>query len=220
MPLSIINIVLAVTFVYLLSNRKSLGEYKIKVLLYIVLLNFVVELVVYFVNRSDFKKGSSWIYNFTLPIELFLYGVLFKRIFQQQWVTLLISIASWVILIFIAHHYFQKDSFFIFNASLYTYMCLFILACVLYFFIRLFIKDYFHINPLKQFYFWLSSGLLICYLGGFMLLTNAYTLFYSDKLLYDDLKILNLFLNIFLYLCVIIGIECLKKFKVHQIQSL
>jgi hypothetical protein len=220
MPLSIINIVLAVTFIYLLNNRRNLIEYKINALLFIVLLNFVVELVVYFINQTDFKKGSSWTYNFTLPIELFLYGILFKRIFQQQSMKIFISIASYVILIFFVLHYFQKNSFFIFNESLYTYMCVFILACVLYFFIRLFIKDYFLINPLKQFYFWLSSGLLICYLGGFMLLTNAYTLFYLDKLLYNDLKILNLFLNIFLYLFIIIGIECLKKFKTHQIQSL
>jgi len=220
MPLSIINIVLAFTFVYLLINRKRLIEYKINELLIIVLLNFVIELIVYFINKSDFKNGSSWAYNFTLPIELFLYGILFKRIFQQPSVKIFISIASYIILIFFALHYLKRDSFFVFNESLYIYMCIFALTCVLYFFVRLFIKDYFHINPLKQFYFWLSSGLLICYLGGFMLLTNAYTLFYSNKLLYNDLKILNLFLNIFLYLCVIVGIECLKKFKAHQIQSL
>ena len=220
MPLSIINIILGITLFYLLFNRKKLYDYNVNAILLIVLINFIIELVVYSINKTGFKQGSSWVYNFTLPLEIILYGVLFKRIFQNSKIKTIVSVASLGILIPFMFHYLKAGNFFIFNGTLYSYLSLFILFCVLYFFITLFVKDYFQINPLKQFYFWVSSGLLVCYLGGFMLLTNAYSLFYKNKLLYSDLKTLNLILNIFLYLCLIIAVECLKKFKTSQIRSL
>jgi hypothetical protein len=220
MPLFIINIVLAVIILYLLFNRKELLKYNVNAVLVIVAIDFIAEVTVYCINRTGFKHGSSWVYNFTLPAEAVFYGTLFKRVFKNRLIRLMISIASFGILIPFLFHYLQGGAFFVFVSSVYSYLSLFILFCVLWFFVQLFINDYFQINPLKLFYFWFASGLLVCYLGGFMLLTNAYKLFYTNKLLYNDLKILNLILNIFLYTCLIVAVECLKKFKASQIQSL
>lgn len=220
MPLSIINIIIGATVLFLLFNIKALREYRVVSLLYIVILNFIAELTVYFINKSGFIGGSSWFYNFTLPIELFLYCFLFRRLFINTRFRKGLAAASFLMIVLFVMHYFRGNSFYDFNAALYICLSLFILLCVLYFFIKLFVKDYFQINPLKQFYFWLSSGLLICYLGGFMFLTNAYQLFTTNRMLYNNLKELNLILNIFLYLCIIIAVICLRKFKTSQIQSL
>lgn len=220
MALSLINIVLFFVLVYMLFNWKSIAAYNIQTIVAVVILNFIIELTIYFINKAQFSQGSSWLYNFTLPAEVCLYGLLYKRIFNSKLVRAIITAASLGIFIPFAIHYLKPGSFFLFNEFLYTYTAVFVLIIVLIFFGKLFVKDYFFVNPLKQVYFWISSGLLICYLGAFMLLTNTYALFYTDKILYADLKTLNLFLNFFLYGCMIVGIECLKKFRTYQIQSL
>lgn len=220
MPLSFINIVLIFTLGYLLINKQRLLESGKGIIILVVLVNVIAEGVTYYLNGIGFKKGSSWVYNFSLPVEAIAYGVIYGRLFTSDTSRKIISIGLILIIIPIGWHYFNRNSFFKFNIYLYSYICFIILFCSLYFFIRLFLNDYFYVNPLTQFYFWLSMGLLVCYLGGFMLITNAYTLITANKLLYKDLKILNLFLNIFLYLCIIISTECLKRFKTYQIQSL
>lgn len=220
MPLSIINIILLGTCLYLFINWYKLRDYTLELILFVVITEFTAEVSVYLLNKFEFTNGSSWVYNFSLPIECFLYGLMFRNIFSYKWLRNLISIASILVLFPFVIHYFSPGSFFSFNSILYGYVCLFLLVCSLSFFIVLALKDYFYINPLKQFYFWISSGLLVCYLGGFMLLTNSFSLFQKNKLLYLDLKQLNLILNIFLCLCIIIATECLKKYKVFQIRLL
>ncbi len=187
---------------------------------FIVVIEFTAEITVYFLNKNGSTRGSSWVYNFSLPLECILYGLLFRNVFGNKWIKNLISGASAFVFIPILVNLLKGASFYRFNSLLYGYVCLFILACTMAFFISLALKDYFYVNPLKQFYFWISTGLLLCYLGGFMLLTNAFSLIQIDRLLYLDLKQLNLFLNIFLCFCIIIATECLKKYKTFQIRSL
>lgn len=219
-PLYVINIILFGTSLYLFINWYKLREIVLELILSIFLIEFAAEIAVFFLNRYQFSNGSSWVYNFSLPVECILYGFLFSKVFRSRLVRKLILGASVLVFFPLFINLFWDNSFYKFNTLLYGYVCLFILACTISFFIGLAVKDYFYINPLKQFYFWVSSGLLICYLGGFMLLTNAFSLIQKDRILYLDLKQVNLFLNIFLCLSIIIATECLKKYRAFQIRSL
>ncbi len=219
MPISLINWVLLISDIYLIWNLNILIKFKFVPVLLVVTVNLAAELIAYFLNRYNYKNGSAWIYNFSLPIELISYALLYRRIFKQPTYTLLINGFLIAIPVFSIITFFTNRTIYIFQTPVFVFGCIFILFLTLSFFIKLFIADYFQINPLKQFFFWLSTGLLMCYLGSFIYLSNLNSLFKHFTFLYAELQNLNFLLNCFLYICIIISIECLKAHPNSQIQS-
>ena len=220
MPITLINFVLLFVSIYMFVNIKYLKDYNVIPLLIVVVVNLIAELLAFFLNKSQANLGSAWIYNFSLPVELFSYGFLYLNIFKSKTARLITIIFLIGIPIVSFLPFLRSGSFLIFNTLLFTYGCIFLVFLMLTFFIKLFLADYFLINPLKLFYFWVSSGVLLCYLGGFMYLSNLNYLFKEYGFIYANLQNLNFILNCFLYSCFIISIECLKAYPNSQIRSL
>jgi hypothetical protein len=220
MPITLINFVLVIVFAYLIINMNYLKGFKVLPILSIVLVNLIAELLAFFLNRFNVKGGSAWVYNFSLPIELICYCLIYKRLFNQKAYFIIINISVIIIPLLTIISFIRNQSLYPFHTYVFTYGSVLLLFLTLSFFIKLFIADYFFINPLKQFFFWFSIGLLLCYSGAFMYLSNLNFLFRKFTFLYSNLQNLNFILNCFLYLCIIISVECLKAYPTSQIRSL
>lgn len=210
---------LGVVFIYLLIRKKSLSAYKVWPLFVIVGANFLAELGALLLQNNHVKGGSVWVYNISIPGEAICYGFLFRKIFNNLLLRYFISLSIMLIPCIALSCFFYYKSIFIFYTPVLTAESIFLLIVTLIFFVKLFRADYFNTNPLKQFFFWLCTGLLFCYLGSFMFLSNLNYLFLKFRFLYDNLKYLNFILNCFLYLCIIISVECLRRYPSSQIQS-
>ena len=221
MPYTLINIFLLIATLFLLKNRKVLVNYKVTVVIVSVGINFIVELVIYLLIRFNVKGGDwGWLYGFSLPIEFAAYAVLYARLLKKGNLWLFIKSLVYIVPLTSVVLFIYNYPKLMFPRTLYTICCSIVLILSLSFFIRLFIADYFQTNPLKQFFFWLSSGLMVCYLGGFMFLSNMSFLFERFTDIFNDLKFVNFIINIFLYACICTGVICLKKWPDSQIQSL
>lgn len=219
MPITLINLVLLIVTTYLIVNMNYLKEFKVSPILTIVLVNLIAELLAFFLNKFNVKGGSAWVYNFSLPIELICYGLIYKRLFNQRAYFMIINISLIIIPLLTIVSFIINKSLYPFHTYVFTYGSILLLFLTLSFFIKLFIADYFFTNPLKQFFFWFSIGLLLCYSGAFMYLSNLNFLFQKFTFLYSNLQNLNFILNCFLYLCIIISVECLKAYPTSQIRS-
>lgn len=219
MPITLINIIILVTAIYSLLHYKELKNFGFPLICLIILINFFAELLAFYLNNVETKNGSIWVFNFSLPIELMLYGLIYKKVYKQPVLKKIINAFILVIPLISCISFILNRSIFPFHTYVFTFGCIFILFLALTFFVKLFIADYFLINPLKQFLFWLSTGLLLCYLGGFMYLSNLNFLFKELNPVFVSLKILNFYLNSFLYFCIIIAIRCLKVYPNSQIRS-
>jgi len=174
----------------------------------------------FFLNKFNTKGGSAWVYNFSLPIELISYGILYKSIFKQKKYIWIINLSIIAIPLLTVASFIVNKSLYTFHTYVFTFGCIFLIFLTLSFFIKLFRADYFFTNPLKLFFFWVSTGLLLCYSGGFMYLSNLNFLFRKLTFLYSNLQNLNFILNCFLYSCIIISFECLKVYPNSQVRSL
>jgi hypothetical protein len=218
MPLFLINLVLLFMFLYLLANIRVLQQYQVLPVLTAVAVNLVAEFTVFCINNMDTQNRSFWVYNFSLPIELVSYGLLYKRLFRGSRFLYFINASMVAIPLFTLLSFLLHKSIFLFNTGVAIYGCVFLLLTTLYFFIWLFQFDYFDENPLKQFFFWLSTGLLLCYLGSLTYLSNI-NYITTSTWLQAVLRSLNFILNCILYMCIFIAIACLKKYPDSQIQS-
>jgi hypothetical protein len=220
MPLSFINILLLIVSVYVIYNRSTIKQFGVSPLLVVVLLNLFVECVEFMLNLYPINnKGSIFVNNFSLPIEFISYGVLYKRLFTQKAFLYIINGSIVIFPLITIASFINNQTIYPFHNYVFTFGCLFILFITLSFFIKLIIADYFLVNPLTQFYFWLSVGLLFFYLGGFMYLSTLNYLFKKSSFIYYNLRNLNFILNCFYYICIIISVKCLKTFPNSQIQS-
>lgn len=220
MPLYLINILLLIASVYAIVNRKSIQQFGADALLIVLFLNLIVETIEYLLNLYPINnKGSIFVNNFSLPIEFISYGFLYKRLFTQKAFLYSINVSIVLFPVLTIVSFFINQSIYPFHNYVFTFGCIFILFITLSFFIKLIIADYFLVNPLTQFYFWLSVGLLFCYLGGFMYLSTLNYLFKKSSFIYYNLRNLNFILNCFYYICIIISVKCLKTFPNSQIQS-
>ncbi len=221
MPIILILLILSI---YLFANRKYLTDYKVYPLLIIIFINLIAELLAFFLNihyQEIQKSGNTmWVYNFSIVIEIVCYSLIYKKIFKSKCYIYLINLSIFTIpTIFFIVSLADYSKIFTFNTIVFTYECFFILLLTLGFFIELFRADYFYVSPIKQFFFWLSTGLLLCYLGGVLFLINREYIFKISPQINIYLKNLNFLLNCFLYLCILIAVKCLKKYPNLQIQS-
>lgn len=219
MPITLINIIIFLTAIYSLYNYQGIKRFGVTPICAIIFINLVAELFAFFLNEFETKHGSIWVFNFSLPIELMLYGTIYKNIFRQVLVKKIISVFIFTIPLLSCLLFIFNQSVYPFHTYVFTYGCIFILFLTLTYFVNLFMADYFFTNPVYQFFFWLSTGLLLCFLGGFMYLSNLNFLFKELKPVFLSLKTLNFYLNAFLYFCIIIAIRCLKVYPSSQIRS-
>ena len=218
-PVSVIIIFLTSVFIHLVIRYRYLLQYHVHYLLIVIGVNLIAELTAYYLSVNHIKGGSAWVYNFSMPTEMICYGLVFKKIYKKTILEHLINFSIVGILGVVIGCFFYYKSIFPFYTPVLTTESVFLLVITLMFFVKLFKADYFHVNPLKQFFFWLSMGLLLCYLGSFMFLSNLNYLFIKFQFLYANLKYLNFILNCFLYISIIIGVECLRYYSSFQIRS-
>ena len=217
--------ILSVLLIYLLLNRSYLQSFKLSPLIAVASVNLIAEilalLIKYFLNSEQGVLYSSGPYNFSMGIELACYAMIFKPLFQNKKYKYFLNLFILVLpLLYIVILFTGLQNLLVLNNLIYLYECLFILITTLTFFIELFLADYFYTSPIKQFYFWLSTGLLLCYLGGALYLINEYEIFKISKHLNMILKSLLFYLNCFMYACILIAVQCLKKYPTLQIRSL
>ena len=217
--------VLAILVLYLLINKKYLKEFKVYPLLTVAFVNLLAEILALFLkthlasNQRD--SISSCPYNFSIGIELVCYIIIFKSLFKKKLYRGFLNLTVLMLPLFYVFILVTNiKRFLVLNDGIYLFECFFILVISLAFFIELFLADYFYVSPIKQFYFWLCTGLLICYMGGALYLINEYEIYKISPNLNMILKNLTLYLNCFLYACILIAVECLKKFPTLQIRSL
>jgi hypothetical protein len=179
------------------------------------LLMVIVELTGRYLRRELGLDTNAYIYNFSVPIEYIFYSWLFMKTYQSK---LLQKIAQFFIYAFILFcllifilkgiHQFKSIILLIGNISA-------ILFCCLYFYELLVVEE--RINLVKEPMFWISTGIFLFNLGEFL-----YSAFF--KLLrqqgWDNgtklFKAINNNLILVLYLCIIIGLLCVKTYKGYK----
>lgn len=218
MPLPLINLILLAIFLYLISNMRYINAYGVLPVLVAVTVNLIAELATFYINLHENKNGNFYIYNFSLPVELISYGLLYKKLFRHTGFVHIINISFFLIPALTVLSFIVHKSIFSFTTVVAVYGSVFLLVTTLYFFIQLFRFDYFYENPLKQFFFWVSVGLLLCYIGSLTYLSNVNHLA-GNPWLKELLRSLNFILNCVLYACIFISVKCLKLFPDSQIQS-
>lgn len=216
MPLESINIILAVVLIYALSNYKHVKQYRVVPVIVVILVNFISETASFTLNRLHFSRGSMWVYNFSLPIEIICYGLLFGKVFRRSKLYYLTGIC-YLFPFSTLYYFFIYRSIFFFISEIAIFASIYLSTITLGFFVKLYTADFYEVNPLKLFFFWLSMGVLTCYLGSYLYLSNINHLL-DEAELKGMLQSINFVLNCFLYMCIVISITCLKRYPNSQIR--
>jgi hypothetical protein len=203
--------------IYLLLNLKYLRDYNVLPLITVVIVNLLAETLALYLEVNHLKNGTYWIFNFSLPVELISYGMIYQRVFRYSKFNYVIRGSYIAIPLLFLYSLVLNKSILPFYTPVAVFGAAFLLLVTLAFFIKLFIADFFFTNPGRQFYFWLSTGLLICYLGGFMHLINL-NYFKSIPQVLEMLRSINLVVNCFLYMCIVISVKCLKTYPESQLR--
>ncbi len=209
----IILIVLAVV----LKTQPTLSGYPIwKWLAFYLIVNFIVELVANILEANN--RNNLALYNFGMAFEVGIFFRLFLIIHNDKSIKFAIGVfATLFTLAFLA------DLLFIhgimqFNAYAYTVACLLLASCC---FITLgkSVINGFERNPLHDFKFWFSIGVLFCYLGNAFYLILVNKLIETSRIDLKYLSIISLTVNAIMYIMIAIGSACQKEETISNIQS-
>ena len=179
------------------------------------LLMVLVELTGIYLRRELGVQTNGYLYNFSVPIEYLFYSWLFlktyqTRLFQKIARFFMYAFIIFCLAIFILKGIYQFKSILLLigNISAILFSCL-------YFYELLKVEE--RINLVREPMFWIATGVLLFNLGEFL-----YSAFY--KLLrqqgWDNgtklFKAINNNLILVLYLCIIIGLLCVKTYKGYK----
>ena len=123
------------------------------------------------------------------------FNLLYKKI-------VIVSLLAFVFSIILNLAFFQ--SLYIFNSNVYTlgsFILLFVCGYYLFYIIKNEEK-----NPLHFLMFWISLGVLFCYLGNLPFLTNVSQLFAIDEEMALRLRLISITVNILMYCLIATGV--------------
>jgi uncharacterized membrane protein YfcA len=154
----------------------------------------------YLATRETNTLNNAFFNYFEIPMEFLFFFWLFSRSFKKtkySWLPVVCSgvyVLSWVLDII----YFNKMRFIFYSLS-YTVGNLLLLVLILQFFIRLVMSDEI-LTFRKNMLFWVSSGLLLFYLGSFPYYGLRNTIAYNYQDIYTTYSYIAYILNCFMYL--------------------
>lgn len=202
-------LIILMAFLTVLVWGAKLGSKTQRLFLLYLGVNFFVESIA---NILDYNgKSNLDLYNAGMIFEISFFLYIFRRNTANYLIkkAILISVFFFLLIASLDIILLQKKHSFLSNA--YTVGCFLLMGASLYFLFLIVIKSK-HTNPLKNFLFWFSIGVLFCYLGNLPYLSVINRLFATDnKLLARNLAIISLVVNTLLYVLIIIGNICHKK---------
>ncbi len=198
-------------FVILLAIRRRV-EKKFWNLLFLYLLsNFLIEFSANFLKAQD--ESNLKVYNIGMIFEITIFLLLFHRAVKtsQQKKMVLYSIISFLFFSTINALFFQNFGRFFSNT--YTFGSIILMGVSLFYLFAIVVKNENH-NPVNNFMFWFSIGVLFCYLGNLPYLSMLNGLISSkNKVPENDLAIISITVNTLLYVLIITGLICHRKVK-------
>src|SRR6266498_4584342 len=190
-------------------NKIKLGKFRW--FLPFLFLMLIVELIGWYLRKGLGLETNGYLYNFSVPIEYIFYCWLFQKTYQtaslQKTARFFIyAFALFCIIIFLLKGIYWFNSIILLTGNIAA-----ILFSCLYFYELLIVEE--RINLVKEPMFWIATGVVLFNLGEFL-----YSAFY--KLLrqqgWDNgtklFKAINNNLILVLYLCIIIGLLCVKTY--------
>ena len=209
-------IILIVLAVVLKTQPKLSGHFIWKWLVLYLIVNFAVELLANILEANH--RNNLALYNFGMAFEVGIFLRLFILINDDKKVKSLIGVfavlftLAFLIDLLLIHGILQ------FNAYAYTAACLLLTSCC---FITLgkSVVNGFERNPLHDFKFWFSIGVLFCYLGNAFYLILVNKLVETNSIDLKNLSIISLTVNTIMYIMIAIGSACQKEETISNIQS-
>lgn len=188
--------------------RKRISVHLFYYLLTYLCVNFIFETIAHYFayhNMSNYE-----VYNYEMIWEVSFYLCLFQKGFTNNTYKKLIFIFITVFLLFAIINLIFFESRKDFNSNTYTVGCILLLTTgMMYLFHDIVKRD--DVNPLFFPMFWISLGVLFCYLVNFPFLSNVNQLFNMTENMTDKLAIMNYTVNVLMYVLIGIGIICSKQ---------
>jgi hypothetical protein len=208
LPNIIILSVILLSVTVLLFFRNRLEQIAFRFLLFYLAINFTFEVIAFILTEKSISNIP--VYNLQMIFEVTFFLFLYKTtasitIYKKIIAT---AIASFVAFALVNIIFFQSIGKF--NTNTYTLgSFLLIFACGNYLYYSI-LKDQLK-NPLLSLMFWVSLGVLFCYLGNLPFLSNVNELFVFDEGMALRLRLISICVNVLLYLLISIGILCNRK---------
>jgi hypothetical protein len=164
----------------------------------------MVELIGRYI-KLELHLRNGWLYNISVPIEYLFFSFMFLnfyRSFHYKKATILFLIL-FPLFTFINIFFVQGTSGFNSNLLKAGSFCM-IIFCCFYFFELLRVETI--IDPLKEPFFWIASGLLIFNVGEFVYIALSDTLFSNWQTFRSLVKKINHNLVYVLYSCIIVAL--------------
>ncbi|MEO6547104.1 MAG: hypothetical protein ABIN94_03870 [Ferruginibacter sp.] len=192
----------------LIFFKKNLTAYLFSYLLVYLSINFIFESIAHY---QDYRHISTYeVYNYEMIFEVSFFLSLYRKSFSTLKYKKLAAIFLVFFLIFAVVNIFFFQPHNTFNSNTYTFGCILLLLTVIIYLFNDIVKTE-DINPLFFPMFWISLGVLFCYLVNFPFLGNVNQLFEIDRQMAENLSIMNYTVNILLYVLIGIGIICKKQ---------
>ena len=203
----IICLIISVIIV-LIFHKKKLAPYLFYYLMIYLCTNLVFECIAHYLAIN--KKGNYEVYNYEMIFEVSFFLLLFRRSFTNMRFKRLSAIFffAFVIFAFINITFFELRMRF--NANTYTIGCILLLITGITYLFNDIVKRE-ETNPLFFPMFWISLGVLFCYLVNFPFLSNVNQLFILNRNMAENLSIMNYTVNVLMYVLIGIGIICRKQ---------
>lgn len=198
-------LIILMAIFFLIKARKKIERYYFLLLIYLVV-NLLVES---FANVLDYnKKSNIALYNFGMIFEITVFLLIYYR--EMHW-KIIIKSAILLFLIFAWINALFFQNLHSFYSNTYTVGSILLMSFSLYYLFGIVVKNE-TINPLFNFMFWFSIGVLFCYLGNLPYLSILNKLLSADnKVLIRNLALISLVVNTLLYILIIIGSLCHRK---------
>lgn len=208
LPNILILFVLLSAILALAFFRRNLLPVSFKYLLVYLTGNFIFELVVLFLTIKDLNNIG--VYNLEMLFEVSFFMLFFRKISAKRYfrysINVLLPLFLFCFIINIL--FFQPIG--VFSSNTYTLGSLFLFyVCGFFLFISILQDE--SKNPLRSINFWISLGVLFCYLGNFPFLSNVNQLFSINESMALTLRTISISVNVLLYLLIIVGIVCSRQ---------
>lgn len=200
--------VLLVTFIVLLFFRKRLQPKYLQLFIIYVAVCFLTELTAHLLTY--FNRKNIVLYNIEMIFEISFFAYIFYRSTDSPVIKKIISYFFIFFLLFAFINLPFIQGLRKFNTYTYTIGSLFLTACCFYYLFNLIFSKETE-NPFRIFLFWVSIGLLFCYLGNLPYLSTLNKLFTSNWATARSLSIISKVVNTILYLSIITGAVCQRK---------
>jgi hypothetical protein len=196
-------LILITLLLFIKAKRKFSFKFFVIFSLYL-FVNFLIELssnIIAYHNLSNII-----LYNIAILIEGTVFLYLFYHLHFNKAIKKSLVISALFFILFWNFNFFfmQRNNYF----DTYTYLlsCVFLSTFSLITIYQFVFEDMFD-NPFNNFFFWVSIGILFCYLGNIPYLM-FFNILFKSRIATMSLNIISQIVNTILYIMIITGILC------------